>query len=324
MKRLMLTTALSTSVAFGAAAQTADTGAADHSGAAETVPAFLASDFTGKTLYTLTSDDAREIGEGAAEMTPAERDRLRYTSSETFVAGRDDWENVGSIDDIVLTQDGEIRGVLLDVGGFLGFGARTVKVDIDELYFVTDTDVAEDIDDFDVVIAMTEDELENLPEWDEDQLQAGFDVRAYRQGDHQMQDAHAEEASAAGMGEDHQMAEGDQMSEGDQMEHGQREVFTDNYQMLEGDERTADRLIGADVYDAEGENIGNVDDLVIGDDNAIQGILVDVGGFLGMGAHTVMLSIDEAQIGWSDEDGDVRVQVPMTGDALEDMPEHEG
>ena len=318
MKRLLLTTALSTSLAFGAAAQTADTGAADYSGATETVPAFLASNFTGRTLYTLSSEDARAIGEGAAGMTPAERDRLRYTSSETFAAARDDWESVGSIDDIVMTQDGEIRGVLLDVGGFLGFGARTVKVDISELYFVTDTDVAEDIDDFDIVIAMTQDELENLPEWDEDQLRAGFEVRAYRQGDQHTHDAHAHNAGAADMSEDAQMADDDQMT------HERHAVFTDDHQMLGGADRTADRLLGADVYDAEGENIGNVDDLVVGGDDAIQGVLVDVGGFLGIGAHTVMLSIDDAQIGWSDADDEVRVQVPMTREQLEEMPEYDG
>ena len=315
MQKLMLTTAMCTGAAFAAVAQTDDTDA----GMLDTVPAFLASDFTGKTLYTLQSEDARAIGHGADTLTAAERDRLRWTSSGTFIAERDDWESVGSIDDIVMTQDGAIRGILLDVGGFLGFGAHTVKVDIDQLYFVTEEGAPEDIDDFFVVIAMTEDELENLPEWDSDQLRAGFEVRSYTGagaagGD--TVDQRPDAAADAAMTADGDMAEPD-------MAHTGTAVFTDQHLMLEGEERTAERLIGADVYDADGENVGSVDDVVFGTDDRIDGVIVDVGGFLGIGAHTVMLRLDDAQIGWSDVDGDVRVQVTMTADQLEAMPEHD-
>ncbi len=312
MKKLMLTTAMCTGLAFAAAAQTAETDMDDHSAAGDMVPAFLASDFTGKTVYTLDSEDARAVGAEAGGMSAGERQRLRWTSSETFTAERDDWESVGSIDDIVMTQDGEIRGILIDVGGFLGFGARTVMLGLDELFFVSEEGHPEEVADFSVVVAMTEEELENLPEWDEDQLRAGFETRAPEQDDQAFGDGGTEETDTAGM------------TEGDAMTSEDREVFSEDHQMLEGEERTADRLMGADVYDAEGENIGSVDDIVFGSDDGIDGILVDVGGFLGIGAHTVMLPVDDAQIGWNDEDGDVRVQVSMTADQLEDMPEYEG
>lgn len=327
MKKLMLTTAMCTGVAFAAVAQTAET---DSAG---TVPAFLSSDFTGKTLYTLDSADARAIGQDTDELTMAERDRLRWTSSDTFIADRDNWENVGAIDDIVMTQDGEIRGVLLDVGGFLGFGARTVKVDIGQLYFVTEEGTPEDIDDFFVVVAMTQDELENLPEWDEEQLRAGFEVRPHRDADSAMgatpepvEDAAATDLAPMADEDGMEQAETDQApsSNDSGMAAPATAIFTDEHQMLEGEERTADRLIGADVYDATGENIGAVDDVVIGADNGIEAVIVDVGGFLGIGAHTVSLPVDDAQIGWDDVDGDVRVQVSMTADQLEALPEYEG
>lgn len=303
MKSFMLTTAMCTGVALAATAQTAPAEAEGDATMGNIVPAFLSSDFTGKSLYTLDSDAARAIGQDAGMMAPAERDRLRWTSSVTFIADRDNWSNVGSIDDIVMTKDGQIRGVLIDVGGFLGFGARTVQVDLDQLFFVTEAGAPEDIDDFFVVIAMTQDELENLPEWNDDRLRTGFEVRSY--------------------GDDMGSVQGSALP-ADGAAPGAGPVFTEHHQMLQGHERTADRLLGANVHDAHGDNIGRVDDVVIGGDNAIESLIVDVGGFLGIGAHTVSLPVDDARIGWSDTDGDVRVQLSMTADQLEALPEYEG
>ena len=99
-------------------------------------------------------------------------------------------------------------------------------------------------------------------------------------------------------------------------------VFGNDHRMLQAEERTVDRLMGADVYDANGENIGSVSDLVLDGESRISDVVVDVGGFLGMGSHSVRLSIQDAQIGWSDTDDEARVQVSMTGDQLEDMPAH--
>lgn len=309
MKTLMMTTALVTATAFGAAAQTADTGMNGTS----TVPAFVASDFTGKTLHALDPEAVGQIE--TEEMTADERVRLRWTSSDVFLADRDVWESVGSIDDIVMTQDGEIRGVLVDVGGFLGFGARTVMVDIEEIYFVSDEGEASEIDDFDVVIAMTAEELENLPEWDEDQLRAGFEMRS-APAEHDMGTAGESEAALDTSGD----ADRSEAALGGD----DTVVMGEGFASLDQSELSADRLLGADVYDMAGDNIGTVDDVIIGDDERVSEVIVDVGGFLGMGAHTVALPLDTAQIGWHEEEDEVRVQVSMTAEQLEEMPEYEG
>lgn len=324
MKTLMLSTALVTVTAFGAVAQQNAGSMAQGDDARSTVPAFLSSEFTGMDLYALDNDDARALndGSGTNDMSSAERDRMRWTSSETFAAERDNWSDIGSISDIVMTKDGEFRGVLVDVGGFLGLGAKTVMIDFEELYFVTDDAQAEEVSDFYVVIAMSQDQLENLPEWNEEQLTAGFETRDYRTG------------GAASSGTDSDAAEKrDTAREGAgsakdkaPIATGDTDtaVFSDDYEMLETDARTADRLIGADVYDANGENIGSVDDVVLDEQNEVSGILVDVGGFLGIGQHTVNLPIDDAQIGWNESEDDVRVMVSKSGEQLESMPEHDG
>src|SRR3546814_13916998 len=47
--------------------------------------------------------------------------------------GADDQE-VGEIDDVVMSQSGSgVESVLVDVGGFLGLGSKTIAVPVDDL-----------------------------------------------------------------------------------------------------------------------------------------------------------------------------------------------
>ena len=205
----------------------------------------------------------------------------------------------------MLTQDGELRGVIIDVGGFLGLGARSVMVDLDDLYFVTDDSNPEDIDDFFVVATMSQEALENLPEWDAEQLSTGFTQRSY-----------GDDANATAM--DGNTAVG---TEG--VSHG-TDTAMDGYAPMPAAEMTAERVLGADVYDAQGENIANVDDLVLGEDGAITHAVMDVGGFLGLGSYTVAIDIDDVDVMWNPEDDSVRARVSMTQEQLENLPEYEG
>ena len=49
-------------------------------------------------------------------------------------------EAIGDVDDVLITHDGRIRGVVADVGGFLGMGERHVLLSWDALKFQRDGD----------------------------------------------------------------------------------------------------------------------------------------------------------------------------------------
>jgi len=49
----------------------------------------------------------------------------------------------------------------------------------------------------------------------------------------------------------------------------------------------ASKIIGTKVYNEEGENIGKVDDLIVGGDSMVSFAVISVGGFLGMGARHI-------------------------------------
>lgn len=321
MKKLMLSTALVAVTAMGSVAyadmhaQGAETGMAHGD---MMVPAFRATDFTGKNLYVLDTEATRALGDERAdsERDIWERTQLAWERADVFSGDRDSWENVGSIGDIVLSKDGSVRGVLVDVGGFLGLGARTVMVDMNELYFVAEEAGAEDISDFFVVATMSREALEALPEFEDDQL--NFSFAAADRSSPAVQDG-------ANMGADAQQDPVlDIASETEVDTATARTEVPEGYQVLPAQDRTADRLTGADVYGREGEQIATVDDLVIGATGEITHAVMDVGGFLGIGTHTIALEIDDLDILWNDADGNVRVQVTMTQEEMESLPEYQG
>ena len=78
----------------------------------------------------------------------------------TTVYGADD-ENVGSIGDVILSEDGEVDAIIVDVGGFLGIASKEVAVGMDDLEFMTDAD-----GNMYLYTQFTQEQLEAQPEYD--------------------------------------------------------------------------------------------------------------------------------------------------------------
>lgn len=81
------------------------------------------------------------------------------------------------------------------------------------------------------------------------------------------------------------------------------------------------RIIGAKVESGTGDNLGEVHEVVVGKEGSINGVVVDVGGFLGMGEHSVLLDWKEMEL--VERDGDEIVMVQATKDSLKEMPEYQ-
>jgi sporulation protein YlmC with PRC-barrel domain len=82
----------------------------------------------------------------------------------------------------------------------------------------------------------------------------------------------------------------------------------------------ANELIGTNIVNAEGETIGEITDLLMGEDGQVIGSVVSVGGFLGIGAKELALA--QGEIDFSrDENGDLVASIPVTREELEAGPD---
>ena len=88
-----------------------------------------------------------------------------------------------------------------------------------------------------------------------------------------------------------------------------------NHVRLTDAELNSDTLDGATIYGPDDEKIGSVDHV-----HGSQ-IVIDVGGFLGIGAKPVAVAARELDF-MRDEDGDVHAVTAWTKDQLKAMPEH--
>jgi hypothetical protein len=82
---------------------------------------------------------------------------------------------------------------------------------------------------------------------------------------------------------------------------------------------TESNLVDAPIYGPGDEKIGTVAHLHGGGAGAE--VIVDVGGFLGIGAKPVALAVSQLDF-MRDEDGEVHATTTMTKDQVKALPEH--
>ena len=97
----------------------------------------------------------------------------------------------------------------------------------------------------------------------------------------------------------------------------------EGFMTAEYDKLTAEELEDAPVYDANDENIGSLEELILSQDGKIEQAIVDVGGFLGMGEHRIGLAFDEMQVMTNADNSEVRVYIDQTRETLEQRPEYQ-
>lgn len=308
MKTLLLTTAMAAGLAYPALAQTS----VFQSEAAG--PAVAASDMIGARIYA---------SEAAVD-------------ADAYNGVQEGWNDIGEVNDIILGRDGSVDAVLVDIGGFLGIGERQVAVDVAALRFVQDD--ATDADDWFLVMQADRATLDGAPEY----VMPGSS--AMNTADPAATDAAATDTAAADADADATDKDGMEnvpvVNEalGDTAEPAPDAAATEDtavaaapadgtmalpegYTAMGRETLTAELLTGADVRDPEDKSIAEVSDLVLTADGQVTDVVLDVGGFLGIGAKSVAIPMDRLTVAQADG-GAVRIWVNMTKEELEALPEH--
>lgn len=86
---------------------------------------------------------------------------------------------------------------------------------------------------------------------------------------------------------------------------------------------TADQLQGTPLRNAvDDAEVGSVADIELTSEGQVAGVIVDVGGFLGIGVHTVKLAPEQVSV-FRNADNDIMAYVNVDRATLEAMPEYE-
>jgi len=87
------------------------------------------------------------------------------------------------------------------------------------------------------------------------------------------------------------------------------------------DSINASQLIGLNVESNTGEKVGEIGEVILDNGGKVQGVVVDVGGFLGVGTHPVLLNWQDVTFAGSGDD--VKAAVTATTDGLKQLPAYE-
>lgn len=305
MNKLLSTTALV--LALGSptllSAQTATPAASDTTTSAQTeadMSGFLAARGD-SDLYV-----SELIGEQVyARRTPGDADAPAAADGTMMMmksADLEEMDNIGEINEIILTSEGEVRAIVIGIGGFLGMGDQDVAVTIDQVTFAHDAD---DQAEMYVVVNTGADTLKQSPAFD--RLAAATET--------------ATQTAPVATG-----SSGKAKTQTDAEERTRftaPEMARDGYNRVEMTQVSTEMLTGKTVYSPDEQDVGTVEDMIVDDAGKITAVIIDFGGFLGLGTSQAALGFDELTVLSNEGDKDVRIYVNATKKEIQSLPQYE-
>lgn len=212
--------------------------------------------------------------------------------------------NVGQINDLVLSNDGSVAAVVIGAGGFLGVGEQDVAVTMNEVSFAASPDNPQEMY---VIVNTSGDMLKTSPHFD-------------RKGMNETTAA-ADNATRAAMTAKDTTAYGATAGTATDRAMLTAPAMTrDGYNTAKVTDLSIDMLIGKTVYGTDDTSVGKFSDVTVDTAGAVQKVVIDFGGFLGMGTSKVALTFDELTILTDANNTDIRVYVDATKDQIKAMP----
>jgi len=265
-----------------------------------------------------------------------------------------DWDDIGEINEVIMDRQGDVKAVVLGVGGFLGIGEKSVALPMQDVKFVRNSDAQ---NDYFLVVNTDKEALNAAPSYEpkeqtasaadtvspSDQTAANSGAMAPA-GTAPMANGQAQNTAPATQPAAQPMdqaqttppAQTDTTTTASTTKGGAvnsamedsrtrltpPSVTRDGYQAAEKTDLTADKLQGATVYGPKDENVASVDRLILNDNGQVKLVVLNVGGFLGMGAHEIAVTPDELNILRNTKGDDVRVYIDANKDSLKAQPEY--
>ena len=261
------------------------------------------------------ADNAIVIGTDSVQIAQAaegEIDAGKLIGQEVFDANGD---KVGEIDSVMVDPNGKVNSVVIDVSGWLE-SEKLVAVEWSDLKTGEDNKIVSSLTkDSAEAAAAYEYKDQNLrgqvlTESGEPYVAADADAPADTTTDETATTTADTDADAPA---DTATATADADADAD---------ATDDSAVINADgSLNASKLIGLDVQSPEDKKVGDIGEVVLDKEGQVEGVVVDVGGFLGIATHPVLL--DWKDVTLASQDGKDRAVVNLTKEKLEQMPAYE-
>jgi sporulation protein YlmC with PRC-barrel domain len=214
-------------------------------------------------------------------------------------------DTVGEVESVVIDGAGNVKYVIAGVGGFLGLGEKHVALLWDELTITANGNR--------VTANVTKEQLEALPEHKFPASAKPGMVYSY-DDDVAVNPYIAERTPPAPAASTTEPAANSTAAAAP--ETTPPEAAIEPAAGIPG--MRASEILGASVNAPDGTNIGEISEVIVQSNGSINGVVVDVGGFLGLGEKPVLL-------GWSDlsfagNADDVVVSTALSKEQLNSMP----
>jgi sporulation protein YlmC with PRC-barrel domain len=234
-----------------------------------------------------TTSDPVQIAETAA----GEVDAGKLIGQAVYDANGD---KVGDIDSVMVNEKGKVTSVIIDVSGWLE-AEKLVSVEWSELKTGEDNKI---------VSSLTKDAAEA--------------ATAYEYTDQNLRGQVLTES-----GERYEAADADADATTEQTATATADAGAEaTSAVINADgSLNASKLIGLDVQSPEDKKVGDIGEVVLDKEGQVEGVVVDVGGFLGIATHPVLL--DWKDVTLASQDGKDRAIVNLTKEKLEQMPAYE-
>ncbi|KQZ80860.1 photosystem reaction center subunit H [Mesorhizobium sp. Root157] len=285
------------------------------------VPATATAPADGTTAMAPATDAQTAPAEPVPPIARADGSIATQIIGESVYNGTgEDAKNIGSINDIVLSKAGKAEQLVIGVGGFLGLGQKNVAFDYGK------TSWTEKDGDRWLVVEASKESLEALPDFDRraydptpatTAADAGTapavtpttDTAANTQA---QPDAMAPAAPAGEMAAE---APANTTDVPDDTQTAAIDKSTLTEMPMTGEIRSED-LVGTTVYGADDAMVGEIGDVALSADGKVDAVIVDVGGFLGIGEKEVAVGMDNLKI-MTDKDGNKYLYTDFTKEQLE-------
>ncbi|MEZ2333968.1 PRC-barrel domain-containing protein [Mesorhizobium sp. RCC_202] len=250
---------------------------------------------------------------------------------EVYNGTADDAQKIGDVKDIVLAKDGKADSLVIGVGGFLGIGTKNVTYDFAKAKW------AEKNGNRWLVAETTKEELQAQPEFNRKAYDpapgsttAGNEAPATTTPAVAASDATSDKGAKpvepAKSTAEAKPATPPAQTTAENKPADTSASATDQTKTASIDKSTltempmgnirGDDLKGTTVYGANDAKIGSIGDVVLTPDNKPDAVVIDVGGFLGIGAKEVAVGMDKLKF-MTDKNGKRYLYTNFTKEQLQ-------